>query len=178
MTGDLITIYKIANTVNEKVYIGQTWETMQHRFSHHCKPSSGCVYLRHAIQKYGKEHFSIEAVCYALGQKDADYWESHFIQKYDTTDHEKGYNLRDGGSNGKHSEVTKKKISESQKGNTYRLGKLASEETKKRISQSKQNLSEETRKKMSDSHKGHAVFPYHKGKTWKLLDGKRVWVSQ
>ena len=37
-------------------------------------------------------------------------------------------------------------------------------------------FSKEHRKKMSDSHKGHKSAL--KGKSWKLINGKRVWISK
>ena len=55
----------------------------------------------------------------------------------------------------KHSEETKKKLSDSHKGKpSPNKGKPMSEEQKKKISESKKNISDETRKKMSESHKG------------------------
>ena len=56
-----------------------------------------------------------------------------------------------------HSEETRKKISESKKGeNNYWFGKHHSEETRKKISEAHKgkNHSDETRKKMSEAHKG------------------------
>lgn len=56
---------------------------------------------------------------------------------------------------GKHlSDEHRRKLSEAMKGNTHLKG---------------HHHSAETRMKMSESHKG---------KTWKLIDGKRVWISK
>ena len=79
------------------------------------------------------------------------------------------------------SEETKKKISDAHKGLRH------SEETRKKMSESRKGKNnpmygkngsflgkhhtEETRKKMSESHKG-----LNKGKTWKIINGKRVWL--
>ena len=57
-------------------------------------------------------------------------------------------------------------------------GKLFSEETRKRMGESKKgntnfkgkHHSEETKRKMSEVHKGLT-----KGRHWKLVDGKRIW---
>ncbi len=75
-----------------------------------------------------------------------------------------------------HSEETKKKISEANKGQIpWIKGKHLSEEAKKKISESRMNkphphkghpMTEETKRKMSAATKG---------KHWKLVDGKRVW---
>ena len=54
-----------------------------------------------------------------------------------------------------HSEETKKKNADSHKGKqSPNKGKPMSEEQKRKISESKKNISDETRKKMSESHKG------------------------
>ena len=62
-----------------------------------------------------------------------------------------------------HSEETKRKISNANKGNKNWLGKKHSEETKKKMSESKKGnkynlgrkFSEEHKRKMSQAHKGH-----------------------
>ena len=66
---------------------------------------------------------------------------------------------------------TKKKISETHKRNPNRamLGRKHSEETKRKMSESAKNkiVTEETKKKISE---------YMKGKKMKVIDGKRTWV--
>lgn len=47
------------------------------------------------------------------------------------------------------------------------IGKVLSDDTKNKMSISKQNLSEAQKLKCGDSNRG---------KTWKLIDGKRVWI--
>lgn len=68
-----------------------------------------------------------------------------------------------------HSDETKNKIGVSGKGRHWNLSK----ETKKRMCEAKKNMSEETKNKMSLAKKG-----LHKGKTWKLINGKRVWLEK
>lgn len=128
------TIYKITNQVNGKIYIGQTWHSMQSRWRKHCKPYSKCIFIRNAIQKYGEKNFTIEAVCYAIDQRDADFWEQHFITRYDSVNRDKGYNLCAGGF----------------------AGHVYSKEARKKMSLAKigVRLSIETRKKLSDAKKG------------------------
>lgn len=67
-----------------------------------------------------------------------------------------GYNLNTGGKNKRHSEETKKKISESNKG---------------------KKVSEETRKKLSESHKGHKVSEETKKKLSKINKGKKPHIN-
>ena len=59
-------IYKIVNDINNKVYVGKTENTLEKRFSEHCKDSQKREEekrpLYAAMRKYGTEHFSIELV--------------------------------------------------------------------------------------------------------------------
>lgn len=78
-----------------------------------------------------------------------------------------------------HTEETKKKISEKKKGCPgFWNGKKMTEEHRAKLSESHKGIirSEETKKKMSVSHKGKHTTA--KGKSWKLVNGKRVWFSK
>lgn len=178
MSLEICTIYIITNIVNSKKYIGQTWKTIQKRWSQHCTNEKHCIKLNRAIQKYGKDNFSIEIVDFAFTQPQADCIEISLILLYNSI--KNGYNIRLGGSRGKHSEESKRKMSLSQIGNKKNLGHKDSEEVKlkKSIAAKKRPftnrrvngpLSENTKKKLS------AV---NKGKTWKLVNGKRIWMDK
>lgn len=91
-------IYKITNDINNKVYIGQTIQTLQRRFNCHCcyeKSGRGdYMHIKRAIHKYGKEHFNIslieECPVESLNSREI-YW----IEKYDS--YKNGYNSTIGG---------------------------------------------------------------------------------
>ena len=83
------------------------------------------------------------------------------------------------------SEETRRKISEAKK------GKKLSEETRRKMSEAKKGhtrspFSEEHRRKISEAKKGkvrseetkNKISKAIKGKSWKLIDGKRVWISK
>lgn len=59
-------IYKIINNQNDKVYIGKTLSSIQHRFAEHCKDSKKETKeirpLYRAMNKYGIHNFTIELV--------------------------------------------------------------------------------------------------------------------
>lgn len=91
-------IYIITNDINDKVYIGQTKNSLAYRFSNHCRNDSHSVKsknsLHHDIIKFGKEHFQIsllEEVTYDKLNEREKYW----IQYYDSINN--GYNLKVGG---------------------------------------------------------------------------------
>ena len=120
-------IYKITNKINNKIYIGQTWNSLKERFSDHKKPSStNCIKLNRAIKKYGVFNFYIELLEECYSQNDADALEKEYIQKYNCITC--GYNIKEGGSYGKHSEESKRKIGAAHK------GKIISKETRDKIS--------------------------------------------
>jgi group I intron endonuclease len=118
---------------------------MLERWKKHCQPKyKRCIKLHNAIQKYGKNNFTIGLLTITNTQECADYWESHFIQGYDSIN--SGYNLKDGGSRGRLSEESKKKTSKSLIGHTVseetrtkisnaHIGKIVSKETKQKLSQ-------------------------------------------
>ena len=91
-------IYKIINTFNNKVYIGQTRQTLKERFRKHKQVvnyESSQTALKRAFVKYGVENFSIESVeeCEneLLNEK-----EKFYIEEYKSKV-PSGYNLREGG---------------------------------------------------------------------------------
>lgn len=198
-------IYALKNKINDKVYVGQTWLSLQARWNNGWG-YEGSHKINNAIVKYGKDNFYYEILALCSNQTDSDLCEMFFINYFDCIDN--GYNIALGGNSvmfgRKHTDESKLKMSESHKGNTAHLGKPHSEETKKRLSllTSKQikekghpfagkTLSEKSRKKLSLALKGKAPNSTsfkkgesdarHKnrlGKTWKLIDGKRVWSNK
>ena len=56
-------IYKITNTINNKIYIGQTRYTIQKRWTEHCSVYNKLDYpLYKAMRKYGQDNFIIEEI--------------------------------------------------------------------------------------------------------------------
>lgn len=57
-------IYKITTTQSNKVYIGQTTNSLEYRFAEHKKNAKlGIKYhLYNAIRKYGEDTFNIELI--------------------------------------------------------------------------------------------------------------------
>lgn len=91
-------IYIIRNTVNDKVYIGQTRVTVEKRWKEHLRHAAyGEQVINRAMKKYGIDKFYIETleVCDA---ELLDEREMYYIALYDSTDKTKGYNVSIGGN--------------------------------------------------------------------------------
>ena len=145
-------IYKITNLVNGKIYIGKTINLDSRLYKHKYLAKKGnSRHLYSAMRKYGIENFSYEVVeeCDASLLNDRErYW----INAYNSTDRNIGYNKTNGGDGGDtwslndHKEATSKLLSEKLKGITHdpdsyyrgaekRRGAVLSEEQKKKISE-------------------------------------------
>ncbi len=101
-------IYMHKNKINNKVYIGQTCniKVRWHPISY--KSSS---YFYNAIEKYGWDNFEHIVLIDNLSLEEANQKEKYFIKIYESTNRNKGYNLKTGGNNGYQlSKETKQKI--------------------------------------------------------------------
>lgn len=107
-------IYKATNIINNKVYIGQTVNTLEYRANQHLRETKSNkrknTYFHNAIQKYGFENFVFEKIDEASTIEELNQKESYWISKYNSTDKTFGYNLDSGGSNCFKSDSTKRKI--------------------------------------------------------------------
>ncbi len=91
-------IYKWTNTVNGKIYIGQTVKHINYRTRMHINSANfGTNFPLHcAIRKYGREAFMIEVICLCSSLEELNFKEKEFIIALDCKA-PKGYNLKDGG---------------------------------------------------------------------------------
>lgn len=120
-------IYVLVNTVNGKLYIGQTTQYYQKRWQGHKDQSKKSHHLiSRAIKKYGFENFQ-KYVIYQTDEVDdkkklidiLNFYEKKYIDQFNTTDHTIGYNVSTGGNGscGYHlTEEHKKIVSMSNKG--------------------------------------------------------------
>jgi group I intron endonuclease len=93
-------IYCISNTTNNKVYIGQTRQTIRRRFMCHIweakrENNLSDTKLNRAILKYGCDNFNVEEI-HKCPIDELDKWEQYYIEKYDSF--KNGYNSTIGGS--------------------------------------------------------------------------------
>jgi group I intron endonuclease len=143
------TVYKITNKINGKVYIGKH----QTKNPYDTYMGSGRA-IKHAMKEYGKENFEKEVLFIFDKSVEMDDKERELVNEtFISTD--KNYNLGVGGEGGphflgkKHSEETKKRLSEKMKGNKI------SDESRKKISESNRTrkISEDTKRKLSEKAK-------------------------
>ena len=91
-------IYKITNTVNDKVYIGQTTRTLTERYEEHLRCACKRVnrYLYDAMNHYGYDKFKIEPIT-EVGNEQLNDLERFYIAKFKSADPTFGYNITNGG---------------------------------------------------------------------------------
>lgn len=94
----MTTIYKITNTITNKVYVGQTTKTLKERLKQHIHDSRRKKYQNRALykdfQKYGIEAFTISAL-ETCDDADALEREEFWITQLDAFNN--GYNATKGG---------------------------------------------------------------------------------
>lgn len=157
-------IYAYMNKLDGRLYIGQT-QDLEARDKAHIYNRSN-LHIDNAIRKYGRDNFDCWVITTVDSIESANQEEMYWIaelRKHLGSD--MLYNKSNGGEASfrgmKHSEETKKKMSESKNGEgNPNYGKRFPGRTN------------------SGSFKfGQKVQHNHKGKTWKLVDGKRVWLE-
>ena len=167
-------IYKITNTLNGKAYIGQTvHDAVKGRINDHLNgTANGSRLVKRAIEKYGKEAFTYEILHDGIIPGFLDTLEKEVIAKFNCVD-PNGYNQTNGGgSGGKRSEKTKRKMSEAKTGEKNpNYGKSPSTETRRKRSEAMKgeenpnygkSHSEEAKRKMSEANKGEKNPNYGK----------------
>lgn len=93
---DKYIIYIHKNKVNGKVYIGQTCETLARR-ARGGYGYKGCPHFYNAIQEYGWDNFEHLILEENLTSNEADIREAFWIEAFNSTNPEKGYNIQVGG---------------------------------------------------------------------------------
>lgn len=183
-------LYKITNTVNGKIYIGQTIDPVE-RWCHHKSQARVrcCQVISKAIRKYGSNVFIFEVIAISKNQNDANASETELVKQYDSHNKQMGYNVSLGGNGSsgyRHTEETKKIISMYSK----RDRKMTDEKRqqivqmyvggetiggiKKAVGINRNDLVYKVLDQYSIQRKGDNT----KGKTWKIIDGKRVWLNK
>lgn len=141
MVSKISCVYKITNTLNGKVYIGQTVDYRKRKvghFSYLRRNAHRNRYLQKSFNKYGESSFKMEIIK-ECAVDELDKLEIYYMRKYNSIDKTLGYNMVIGGNTNKSfPDYIRQKMSRSQKG---------------RI------ISEEHRKRIGKWHKGKTISP-------------------
>lgn len=142
-------IYKVTNTVNGHIYIGQTKTALGKRWSKHCsdaRSGAGWV-LAAAIRKYGQEAFTLDVVEECPDKDALNAAEIAWILKLQPT-----YNACGGGGGlGSPTPEVRAKIS------VAGQGRKASQQTRQNMSAAQKGhpVSEETKRKIYEATAGY-----------------------
>ena len=132
----MVGIYKITNTENGKIYIGQSVDIGHRKACHEYDLKNGRHHNCHLQRAYNQNPsvFRFEIIC-KCKEEELNDLEIFFIKKYDSSNTKKGYNLEYGGNGrGRVSEETKKKMSVAKMGNTSMNGRILTTEWKNHLS--------------------------------------------
>lgn len=148
-------IYKITNSINNKVYYGQTKSKLPNaRWNRHkYSVNIGCkVPIHCAMRLYGVENFKFEIVCYCDTLEELNSKEIELISLNNTLC-PNGYNVMKGGDNYERTEEHRRKI-----GDALR-GKKKSPEQIEKMSLTRKGVkrgpfTEEHKRKIGDAHRG------------------------
>ena len=92
-------VYIHKNLINGKVYIGQTYKTLQERSGLNGKNYKGCTRFYEDIEKYGWDNFDHKVLYDNLSCEEANNLERELIKQYKSLDLNYGYNVASGGGN-------------------------------------------------------------------------------
>ena len=159
---------------NNKVYIGITQQEPEKRWKNGLGYDAHQTLMKRAIKKYGWQNIKHEILYKNLNKNEACNKEIELIALYDSTNKQKGYNVSQGGEG----TIGVKPTEESKEKNRIaHLGKKASLETRKKISESnkgkhnkkrtkeqKKKISEATKKAMQNPILRKRLSETHSGK--------------
>ena len=99
-------IYLITNTINKKVYVGQTMYTFNERYegagvgaervkrTYEINSERGNTHLYNAMCKYGTENFTVEIIHIAQSKEELNYFERFYELYYNARNPKYGYNKK------------------------------------------------------------------------------------
>ena len=183
-----IGIYKITNTANRKVYIGQS-TNIHKRFLRHKRDLergvSPCKELQHDYDE-NPQSMVFDILC-ECAVDDLDSLEIKYIQEYDSMNPEKGYNRRLWGNwmTRNVSEETREKLSYLNSGERHpHYGKKTPPEVLKKMSDSMKVHSKEISERMTGLFAGekHPMYGKHhteeaKRKMSEAKRGRKPWIA-
>ncbi len=182
-------IYKITNTSDNKIYIGQTIQQnpKMRWYSHLAEARNGTrSHLYNSIRKYGVEIFTWEVIDSAVSIDELNDKEQYWLEQYKKS--HTVYNVRDAGNNKLHSNESKLKMQKSQRDAHARRrdvgrdtwtrrdgGAMKGKSHPRKGTSGLWHMSAEAKEKCRQAKLSNNPG---RGKTWKMIDGKRVWLPK
>jgi group I intron endonuclease len=166
-------IYKFTHIATGRSYIGQTIQDPNRRRLEHIADSrhtSKEYHFHNAIRKYGIDAFTFDVIDTTVTLEQLNLLEEKYVAQYDSINN--GFNIRQAGGNKLHSDESKARMSEAQKLAHARRKVEGRNTFKKTKNSSGWTWSDEQKQKLQTRDRS-----YCKGRTWKLVDGKRVWIN-
>jgi hypothetical protein len=191
-----IYLYKKTHTVTGLNYLGKTISKDPHVYT-----GSGIYWKKH-LKKYGCT-FTTEILKECQTEEELVFWGQHYSKLWNVAESKEWANLvEEAGSRGHWSEESKEKLSQTKK---QELAKLTTEQKSQRMKNSCCASESYTPQRIENMRKGMTgkkktktpkllaaieskrersiqnmlrAADNHRGKTWKLIDGKRVWLTK
>jgi len=159
----IVGIYKITSPIG-RIYVGQSSDLIRRLIEYKKLKCKNQPRLYFSFQKHGVENHIFELI-HTCEVNELNELEIHYINLFNCFNTENGLNLKEGGiCGGKLSDETKRKLSDSRKGEKHHyFGKKLSKEHKNKMSVSHsgeknhnygKKFSDERKKQMSESRKG------------------------
>lgn len=89
-------VYRIRNTINNKVYIGSTIDSERRKNEHLSQLDNGVhinTYLQRAYKKHGKDAFVFDVIEHSLEKDELVKKEQHYIDLFNSSNSNFGYNI-------------------------------------------------------------------------------------
>lgn len=171
-------IYKWTHIASGKCYIGQSIQSPNQRRLEHINDSkytTKTYHFHNALRKYGVESFTWEVIAVAGSLEELNFLEEKYVIEFDSINN--GYNIRQPGNNKRHSPESIERMREAQKlAHAKRKSEGRDTWTRKDGGPMKgKKCSDENKKKKREAH---LKAQHYTGKTWKVIDGKRVWLNK
>ena len=182
-------IYKIVNQTNHKIYVGQTVQKnpMMRWYGHTaCARKGKHSHLYNSMRKYGIENFTWSVIDTADTLDDLNAKEKYWLDFYRAESDV--YNAREAGNNKTHAPESIEKMRESQRLAHARRralgtdtwtridgGAMKGKAHPRKGTKGLWSMPEDGKEKV---RKSKLEATYCRGRTWKLVDGKRVWMDK
>ena len=169
-------IYKFTHIDTNRSYIGQTIQDPNQRRLEHISDSRHAqkgYRFHNALRKYGIDAFTFEVIATATTLEELNLLEEKYVEYYDSINN--GFNIRQPGGNKVHAKESKIRMSQSQKAAHARRKQLGTD-TWRRKDGGPMKGKTHTLAAKEKQRLVHLQSTHCRGKTWKLIDGKRVWL--